>query len=449
MNRKMSVRMKTCLSAISGVALGSLVAFGVGPTLAQGQLESASAQADLRIFERVLDEIESRYVSEVDMDKVMEAAIAGALESLDPHSAYLPPVDMEGMNETITGNFGGLGIEITTENDTPKVVSPIDGTPAAEAGIQPGDLIVAADGEPLIGLLLRDVVAILRGEVGEPIVVTIVREGQMEPFDVEIVRDTIQVQAGRVRMEGNVMVIRASTFNQNTTSDIIAGVEKVRAEYEGEIIGAVLDLRNNPGGLLTQANSVSDLFLDSGIITSVKGRDGYEVAYRASNGDILNGLPMTVLINQGSASASEIVAGALKDNRRASVVGMRSFGKGSVQTVLPLPNDAGLKLTTALYYTPSGRSIQALGVSPDILVEQPLPAAQEEVEEEDGFRSAFRASEANLRGRIDNATMDEDTAEILAAEEEELERMRQLRKDDFQLAAAIDAVKAKHNSSLE
>jgi carboxyl-terminal processing protease len=438
------MRAKYFTAALFGTSMGALLAFNVGPSLAQQAEEQRSYQAQLQTFENILNEIDNRYVTDVDLADVVDAAIAGAVQSLDPHSAYLPPVDLKDMQVKMSGQFGGLGIEVTTENDTPKVVSPIDDTPAAEAGLQPGDFIIAADGEPLVGMELSDVVSILRGDVGEPITLTIVREGKNEPFDVEIVRDTITVQAAKVRMEGDVMVIRVSTFGQQTTQNIIDGVEEMRAEHDGEIIGAVIDLRNNPGGLLTQANGVSDLFLNEGVITSVKGRDGEEVFYRSSDGDILDGLPVTVLINQGSASASEIVAGALKDNGRASVVGMRSFGKGSVQTVVPLPNQGGLKLTTALYYTPSGRSIQALGVAPDILVEQP-PRVEEDSEEETS-RMSFLRSESSLRGAISNDTVADEAEEILKREQEALEAIRELRKNDFQLSAAIDAVKAKHNS---
>lgn len=439
------MRAKYFTAALVGTSMGALLALNVGPTLAQQAEEQRGYEAQLSTFENILKEIDNRYVTDVDLGEVVDAAIAGAVQSLDPHSTYLPPVDLKDMQQRISGQFGGLGIEVTTENDTPKVVSPIDDTPADKAGLEPGDFIIAADGDPLVGMELSDVVTILRGKVGEPITLTIVREGENEPFDVEIVRDTITVQAAKVRMEGNVMVIRVSTFGQNTTQNIIDGVEKMRAEYDGEIIGAVIDLRNNPGGLLTQANGVSDLFLHDGVITSVKGRDGEEVFYRASKGDILNDLPVTVLINQGSASASEIVAGALKDNNRASVVGMRSFGKGSVQTVVPLPNQGGLKLTTALYYTPSGRSIQALGVAPDILVEQP-PRVEEE-DSENTPRSSFLRSESSLRGAISNDTVADEAQAILQKEQEALEAIRELRKNDFQLSAAIDAVKAKHNST--
>lgn len=415
-----------------------LSAFLVMPP-AMGFAQSGEGAA-FEVFEEVLDKIEERYVTTVSRDDLIEAAIAGAVKSLDPHSDYLPPVELEEMSTSFSGNFGGIGIEITTENDTPKVVSPIDDTPAALAGLESGDLIIAADGVSLIGLPLNDVVGVLRGEVGAPVVLTIVRDGETEPFDVELVRDTIQIQAARVRMEGDVAIIRVSTFNRNTTRDILEGVERVASEHEGDITGAIIDLRNNPGGLLDQANSVSSLFLDEGVITSVKGRDGNETVYRARRGDLLEGLPIVVLINQGSASASEIVAGALKDNGRATLVGMRSFGKGSVQTVLPLSNSGGLKLTTALYYTPSGRSIQALGIVPDILVER---GDVVEVEEES---SNQRFGEAQLRGRIDQQLLSDDVATILEQEREELERMRALRNEDRQLAAAIDAIKAKRRA---
>jgi carboxyl-terminal processing protease len=338
------------------------------------------------------------------------------------------------------GEFGGLGIEVTQEEGWVKVVSPMDGTPADAAGILAGDFISAVDGENVLGLTLDEAVELMRGPVGSEIVITVVREGEIEPFDVSIIRDTIKLTAVRSRTEGNAVVLRIATFSDQTFPDLKSGFEEQIAEAGGldNVDGIILDLRNNPGGLLNQAIYVSDAFLEAGEIVSTRGREPQDSdRYNAAAGDLAMGKPIVVLINGGSASASEIVAGALQDHRRAIVVGTKSFGKGSVQTVVPLQGEGAMRLTTARYYTPSGRSIQALGILPDIIVEQPRPRPDEDGEEEErGFRS-----EADLRGSLDNDSLTEDEIRQIEEDRARAEAAAELRKDDYQLAYAIDILK--------
>jgi carboxyl-terminal processing protease len=340
------------------------------------------------------------------------------------------------------GEFGGLGIEVTQEDGFVKVVSPIDGTPADSAGIEAGDFITHVDGESVLGLTLDQAVEKMRGPVGSEIVITVAREGEDEPFDVTIVRDTIKLTAVRSRTEGSTVVLRVTTFNDQTTPNLEAGFAKQVEALGGmeNVNGIVLDLRNNPGGLLTQAITVSDAFLEKGEIVSTRGRNPEDGdRFNATPGDLAEGKPMVVLINGGSASASEIVAGALQDHRRAIVVGTKSFGKGSVQTVMPLRGNGAMRLTTARYYTPSGRSIQALGVSPDIVVEQPRRPAASEEEEESSTRS--RRSEADLRGSLNNDSLTEDEIRQIEEDRAKAEEAAKLREDDYQLAYAIDILK--------
>jgi carboxyl-terminal processing protease len=385
-------------------------------------------------------------VTEVDESKLIEAAIDGMLKSLDPHSAYLSPQDAAQMRVQTRGEFGGLGIEVTQEEGFVKVVSPIDGTPADEAGIEAGDFITHVDGESVLGLTLDKAVEMMRGPVGSEIVITVVREGEDEPFDVSIIRDTIKLTAVRTRSEGESVILRVTTFNDQTTPNLKAGLQKQVEELGGidNVNGVVLDLRNNPGGLLTQAIKVADEFLEKGEIVSTRGRNPEDgERFNATPGDLINGKPMVVLINGGSASASEIVAGALQDHRRAIVVGTKSFGKGSVQTVMPLRGDGAMRLTTARYYTPSGRSIQALGVSPDIVVEQPRRRPETETEE-DQPRSAVTGrsrSENDLRGALSNDSLSDDERRQIEADRKKAEDTAKLREDDYQLAYAIDILR--------
>jgi len=420
---------------LAGVLLTTQIA---GPLLAQEAQKQSSVYEQLDLFGDIFERIRAQYVEEVDEADLIEAAINGMLSSLDPHSSYLPPKDFEDMQVQTRGEFGGLGIEVTQEEGFVKVVSPIDGTPADEAGIEAGDFITHVDGESVLGLTLDKAVDLMRGPVGSEIVITVVREGVDEPFDVTIVRDIIKLTAVRSRIEGNTIVLRVTTFNDQTYPNLEEKLAEGIDELGGldNLDGVVLDLRNNPGGLLTQGIRVSDAFLDAGEIVSTRGRNPADSdRYNATKGDLIEGKPLVVLINGGSASASEIVAGALQDHRRGIVVGTRSFGKGSVQTVMPLKGDGAMRLTTARYYTPSGRSIQALGVSPDIVVQQ--PPRRPEAEEEEAAARRTR-SEADLRGRLDNDSLTEDERRQIEEERKKAEEAAKLREEDYQLAYAID-----------
>ena len=434
---------KIALAAVGGTLAGIVATTQIaGPLVAQENERSSSVYEQLDLFGDIFERIRAQYVEEVDESKLIEAAIDGMLTSLDPHSSYLSPDDAAAMRVQTRGEFGGLGIEVTQEEGFVKVVSPIDGTPAQEAGIEAGDFITHVNGESVLGLTLDKAVELMRGPVGSEIVITVVREGEDEPFDVSIVRDTIKLTAVRARTEGNTVVLRITTFNDQTTPNLEAGLKEEIEKAGGmdNINGIVLDLRNNPGGLLTQAIKVSDEFLETGEIVSTRGRNPEDgERFNATPGDMAGGKPMVVLINGGSASASEIVAGALQDHRRAIVVGTKSFGKGSVQTVMPLRGDGAMRLTTARYYTPSGRSIQALGVSPDIVVEQPRREAA--TEEDDEAKAARTRSEANLRGRLNNDSLSEDEIRQIEEDRAKAEAAAKLRQDDYQLAYAIDILK--------
>ncbi len=429
------------VAALGGTLAGILATTQIaGPLIAQENDRQTSVYEQLDLFGDIFERIRAQYVEEVDESELIEAAINGMLTSLDPHSGYLAPQDAAQMRLQTRGEFGGLGIEVTQEEGFVKVVSPIDGTPASEAGIEAGDFITHVDGETVLGLTLDAAVDLMRGPVGSEIIVTIAREGETEPFDVSIIRDTIKLTAVRSRTEGDTLVMRVTTFNDQTYPNLRDGIAKEIEAAGGldNLNGLVLDLRNNPGGLLTQAIRVSDAFLEKGEIVSTRGRniaDGER--FNATPGDLIDGKPLVVLINGGSASASEIVAGALKDHRRAIVVGTKSFGKGSVQTVMPLRGEGAMRLTTARYYTPSGRSIQALGVSPDIVVEQPRRRPGEE-DEEDTRRNR---SEADLRGSLGNDSLSEDEVRQIEEDRAAAEAAAQLREDDYQLAYAIDILK--------
>ena len=434
---------KLALAAGAGAALGLLTATQVaGPLLAQEAAGDTTVYEKLDLFGDIFDRIRAEYVEEVDDQELIEAAINGMLTSLDPHSSYLSPEDADDMRVQTRGEFGGLGLEITQEEGWVKVVSPMDGTPAAAAGMEAEDFITAVDGESLLGLTLDGSLELLRGPVGSEVVLTVVREGTEEPFDVSIVRDTIKVTAVRARTEGQTVVLRVSTFNDQTFPNLSEGLAG-QVEAAGglaNVNGVVVDLRNNPGGLLNQAIYVADAFLDAGEIVSTRGRDSaQDDRYNATPGDLVEGKPIVVLINGGSASASEIVAGALQDHRRAIVVGTQSFGKGSVQTVMPLGADGAMRLTTARYYTPSGRSIQSLGISPDIIVDQPPPRDPEEVPEEDG--PDLSLSEADLRGALANDSLTPEEQGQIEEDHARAQAAADLREEDYQLAYAIDILK--------
>jgi carboxyl-terminal processing protease len=338
---------------------------------APGDGNRGEAYRQLELFADVLARVEQDYVTEIDEEAAIEAAIQGMLASLDPHSSYMNATEFRELQTQTRGEYGGLGIEVTSEDGIVRVVSPIDGTPADRAGIEAGDYLTAINGESIIGLTLNDAVRQMRGEPGTEITVTVAREG-VDPFDVTLTREVINVRAVTARVEGgDIGVIRISTFNEQTGDMLDAAIRNLRSQTGSRLRGVVIDLRNNPGGLLDQAIEVSDAFLDGGEVVSTRGRQpGDQQRYNARRGDDLAGVPIVVLINGASASAAEIVAGALQDRNRALIVGTDSFGKGSVQTVIPLQGgrDGALRLTTARYYTPSGRSIQGAGITPDIEV---------------------------------------------------------------------------------
>ena len=384
------------------VVLGALVLAPVSAPKA----DRSETYRQLNLFSDVFTRIRSNYVEEVDDSEMIEAAINGMLTSLDPHSSYLNAERFEDMQVQTKGEFGGLGIEVTMENGLVKVISPIDDTPADKAGIEAGDFLTALDGEPIMGLTLSEAVDLMRGKPGTPLVVTVARRGEREQFDVEIVRDIIKIKSVRHKAEGKTGYVRITSFNEQTEPGLRKAFKELREEIGDDMNGIVLDLRSNPGGLLDQAVAVSDAFLERGEVVQTRGRDPQDIQrYHARSGDLADGLPLVVLINGGSASASEIVAGALQDYQRALIVGTKSFGKGSVQTIIPLGRENGaMRLTTARYFTPSGRSIQAEGIEPDVLVEQ---AKIEKIDS--GNRP--RRTEASLRDHLDNPNSEDDDAD--------------------------------------
>jgi len=353
----------------------------------------------LDLFGDVLERVRSDYVEKPDDTALIESAINGMLASLDPHSSYMSPKSFRDMQVQTRGEFGGLGIEVTMENGVIKVVSPIDETPAAKAGVMANDLITALDNEQITGLTLEQAVEKMRGPVNTPISLTIVRKGKDDPFDIKVVRDVIKINPVKARAEGDVAYVKVSTFNEQTHANLVKAVDGLKKQIGKDLKGYIIDMRNNPGGLLDQAIAVSDDFLDKGAIVLTKGRNGEETQRaQAHVGDITEGKKILVLINGGSASASEIVAGALQDHKRATVIGTRSFGKGSVQTIIPLGQNGAIRLTTARYYTPSNRSIQAKGIDPDIVIEEELP---EELKAKVAAVDKNRG-EASLRGHLKN-----------------------------------------------
>ena len=357
-------------SGLLAASIATLVLFSLRQDVGAAASNSTETYKQLNLFGEVFERVRAEYVDDVSDDSLVESAINGMLTSLDPHSNYLNTKNFNDMKVQTRGEFGGLGIEVSMENGLVKVVSPIDDTPAARAGLKPGDLITHLDGDPVQGMTLPEAVEKMRGPVSSEIKLTIRREGR-EPFDVKLIRATIKIQSVRSHLEGdNIAYIRITTFNEQTDVGLNNAMKNLKQQAGGKLLGVVLDLRNDPGGLLDQAVAVADAFLEKGEIVSTRGRRSEDAQrYNARPGDIAAGLPVAVLINGGSASASEIVAGALQDHHRAILLGTRSFGKGSVQTIIPLPGHGAMRLTTARYYTPSGRSIQAKGIDPDIVVE--------------------------------------------------------------------------------
>ena len=375
----------------------------------------------LSIFNEVYNRVKNQYVEELTDKELVEKALNGMLQALDPHSSYMNEEVFKEMQEDTSGTFGGLGIEITTDKGFIKIISPIDDTPAFKAGIQAGDYITHLNGESVVDMNLKEAIDIMRGEVGTSITITIIR-GSEEPFDVELIRDTIKMASVKHRVLNDVGVLRVSTFNEQTTSGLKESIQELE-ESENPPIGYVLDLRNNPGGLLTESVSVSDVFLEEGEIVSIRGREKKDVqVFSAKKGDLINKKPLVVLINEGSASASEIVAGALQDHDRAVIMGMKSFGKGSVQTIVPIDSGA-IRLTIAKYYTPSGDSIQAVGIEPDVVV----PRAELNI-----IDNYFTFRESDYKDALDNETTDGSEEEATSTD---------ILEKDYQLSRAVDAVK--------
>ena len=427
----------------AAVAAGILVAFTAGALAA-----SSETYRQLNLFGDVFERVHSDYVESVEDAELVEAAINGMLHALDPHSSYLNQKNFRDMQVQTRGEFGGLGIEVTMENGLVKVVSPIDETPADRAGLKAGDFITHLDGDAVLGLTLSQAVEKMRGPVKSKIDLTVARPGVETPLEITVMRDIIRIQSVRSRSEGDIGYVRVTTFNEQTEPGLKKAVDRLKGDLGGKFRGLVLDLRNNPGGLLDQAVAVADAFLEQGEIVSTRGRRADETQrFNARGGDLADGKPIIVLINGGSASASEIVAGALQDHRRAIVLGTRSFGKGSVQTIIPLQGHGALRLTTARYYTPSGRSIQAKGIDPDIEVEQ---AKVESLEP--GRRPR---TEADLPHHLMNG--EDDDGEVPAAAGEAMQReaeptepsatadrkvaMSTNAPEDFQLAYALDLLR--------
>ena len=414
--------------AIGAVSLTQIHVFTGGPANAA----ASDTYRSLNLFGDVFERVRADYVEVPDDNDLIESAINGMLSSLDPHSSYMSPKNFKDMQVQTSGKFGGLGIEVTMEEGVIKVVSPIDDTPAAKAGILANDLITAIDGETAQGMTLNQAVDKMRGAINTPITLTIERKGVDKPFDVKLVRAEITIQSVKSREEGQVGYIRISSFNEQTFDGLKAAIDKIQKDIgRDKVKGYVIDLRNNPGGLLDQAIAVSDAFLDRGEVVSTRGRHADETQrYNAHSGDLAAGKPVIILVNGGSASASEIVAGALQDQRRATIIGTRSFGKGSVQTIIPLGANGALRLTTARYYTPSGRSIQAKGIEPDIEVIQELPADLAKDVSADMPRG-----ESSLKGHLANP--EADTKE----ESGSLAYVPTDAKDDKQLNYALDLLR--------
>jgi carboxyl-terminal processing protease len=404
----------------------------VGGAQAANSSNTADTYKQLNLFGDVFELVRSDYVDEVSDETLVEGAINGMLTALDPHSNYLNAKNFNDMKVQTRGEFGGLGIEVSMENGLVKVVSPIDDTPAAHAGLKPGDLITHLEGTPVQGLTLPEAVEKMRGPVNSDINLTIRREGK-EPFDVKLTRAVIRIQSVRSHLEGNnIGYVRITSFNEQTDVGLNNAMKNLKAQANNKLIGVVLDLRNNPGGLLDQAVAVSDAFLDKGEIVSTRGRRSDDAQrYNARPGDIAAGLPVAVLINGGSASASEIVAGALQDHHRAVLIGTRSFGKGSVQTIIPLAGHGAMRLTTARYYTPSGRSIQAKGIDPDIVVE----AAKIEHAPKKDDKTATAGDQKDDKAKDDKAK-DEG-----AVEQSTIDPSIMGTPDDYQLARAVDMLR--------
>lgn len=414
-----------------------------GARIAIGEAESPEAEAlplnELRTFTEIFAKIKSDYVEQVDDKELLENAIRGMLEGLDPHSAYLDEDSYKDLQEGTSGEFGGLGIEVGMENGFVKVISPIDDTPAQKAGIKAGDLIIKLDDRSVKGMSLNDAVDIMRGKPGDPITLTIIRESEEKPLVITVVRDIIKTKSVRFEtLEPGFGYLRISSFQSHTVENLRQAIYQLKEDNSGKLKGIVLDLRNNPGGILTAAVGVSDMFLNKGMIVYTEGRKkDSKLKFNAKPNAKLPDVPLIVLVNAGSASASEIVAGALQDHGRGIIMGEKTFGKGSVQTILPMNNNAALKLTTARYYTPNGRSIQASGITPDIIIDKVKISKIEEA-----FGTSVK--EADLIGHLDNG---QEEAPVTDGDNEELkkdiseEETVPLSSRDYELYEALNVLK--------
>ena len=421
---------RVSIGLISGIIMGASLTTAYSVFADKDTSATSLPLEELRAFTDVYVRIKNDYVEEIDDKTLLENAIRGMLTGLDPHSAYLDEESFKELQIGTSGEFGGLGIEVGMEDGFVKVISPIDDTPAQRAGVKAGDLVVRLDETPVKGMTLNEAVKLMRGKKGTPITLTIVREGEDKPLKITIVRDIIKVQSVKYRMlEPGYAYLRITSFQSKTTANLMDAMKKLKKENGGPLKGLVLDMRNNPGGVLTGAVGVSDAFLDDGLIVYTEGRvQDSKLRYNASPGDVLDQAPMVVLVNGGSASASEIVAGALQDHHRALILGTKTFGKGSVQTILPLKSDSAIKLTTARYYTPSGTSIQATGIDPDI----ELKTLEVSAAKEDEFAPL---KEADLSGHLDNGNGDKQSKDSKDEAEEDLAT------SDIQLYEALNILK--------
>jgi carboxyl-terminal processing protease len=430
----MKPKLQNYFLLFSGLFAGVLLSIGHGVFAEKDDVRATLPVEELRTFSDVFGRIKNDYVVDVDDKELIENAIRGMLSGLDPHSAYLDAEQFSELQVGTTGQFGGLGIEVGMEDGFVKVIAPIDDTPAQRAGVQAGDLIIRLDDTPVKGMTLNDAVKIMRGKPGSSIVLTIVREGLDKPIKISITRDIIKVKSVRARMlDPGYGYLRISQFQSKTADYMVDAIEDLKKENKGALKGLILDLRNNPGGVLNGAVAVSDAFLTKGMIVYTEGRIAdSRLRFNATPDDIIDGAPLVVLVNQGSASASEIVAGALQDHKRAIIIGAKTFGKGSVQTILPLSSDSALKLTTARYYTPSGRSIQAEGITPDIVLE-PIEVAQVETNIEP-------LKEADLTHHLENGNGDK-PAKDKESGKDDSSKGESLVKDDYMLYEALNLLK--------
>ena len=429
----MKLKIQNYLLVLTGLLAGVLVSIGHGVFAERESSQATLPVEELRTFSDVFGRIKNDYVVDVDDKELIENAIRGMLSGLDPHSSYLDAEQFTELQVGTTGQFGGLGIEVGMENGFVKVIAPIDDTPAQRAGVEAGDLVIRLDDTPVKGMTLNDAVKVMRGKPGSDIELTIVREGLDQPLKITITRDIIKVKSVRARMlEPGFGYLRISQFQSKSAENMVDAIEDLKKENKGPLQGLVLDLRNNPGGVLNGAVAVSDAFLKKGMIVYTEGRIAdSRLRFNATPDDVIDGAPLVVLVNQGSASASEIVAGALQDHKRAIIVGVKTFGKGSVQTILPLSSDSALKLTTARYYTPSGRSIQAEGITPDIELES--------VKVDSVERNIEPLKEADLSRHLENGNgKDKDSKK---SSDEEQEEVKLSPADDYMLYEALNLLK--------